>query len=223
MTNNEHEDDGSSISPPMFRTVPIAHMHRFYLSGEIGDPEKYIPMFEQIRTAEENDVVMLFINSPGGSLATTLQFLRVLEETPATTVAIVEGYCMSAATLIFLSCKHKQISRFSQFMFHNYSTLWAGKGNQIHVGMNHMHQEWARVMKMLYTPVLTPEEIQSILEDRDVWLNDEAMKARLEALEKAIEEKNNAPTTPTTPVVVESVKKTTTAKKNATTKRRAVK
>jgi ATP-dependent Clp protease, protease subunit len=200
-----NEEDGSTMSMKPYVVRPIAHMSRFYLSGEIESPENYISWFEQIRSAEENDVVILHINSPGGSLATTLQFLRVLEECRGTTVACVEGMCMSAATMIFLSCKHKEISRFSQFMFHNYSTEWSGKGGSIYSGMNHMHKAFESMIRKLYDGVLTDEELTQLMEDRDVWLDSEEMTRRLTPKEEK-------------PIPV--TKKATKVQKKTTTRRR---
>ncbi len=41
---------------------PLAKVHKFYLSGEIKAPSEYVGVFETIRNASENDVVVLHIN-----------------------------------------------------------------------------------------------------------------------------------------------------------------
>ena len=104
-----------------FFSKPVINAHEFYLSGEIESPDEYIHWFDTIRHAGENDVIKFYINSYGGDVFTAIQFMRVLQETPATVIMSVEGACMSAATMIFLCAESFEVSEHSMFMFHNYS------------------------------------------------------------------------------------------------------
>ena len=52
-----------------------------------------------------------------------------MQETPACVVASVEGMCMSAATLLFLTADVCEVSEHSHFMFHTYSSGNWGKGS----------------------------------------------------------------------------------------------
>jgi ATP-dependent protease ClpP protease subunit len=103
------EDDG--ISRGYFSNLKAnAYVHEFYLSGTIEGPENYIEWFNIIRNASEYDTVKVYINSGGGDLNTALQFMRVLSDTEADTIASVEGSCMSAATMVMLSCDAIEVS-----------------------------------------------------------------------------------------------------------------
>jgi len=169
---------GSSFSKP------VAQLHEFYLSGSVLDPEEYIDWFDCIRNASSVDTIKIYINSPGGDLYTTLQFLRVMGETEATIVTSVEGACMSAATMIFLHGHQQEVTPHSLFMFHNYSAGVFGKGGEMYDQLQ-FERKWSEnFMREVYKDFLTEPEIQSMLNNKDIWMSSEEVVTRLQALEK---------------------------------------
>ena len=157
-------------------------LYEFYLSGLITGPEDYIEWFNTIRSASDQDVVKIYINSSGGDLNTALQFMRVLSETQATVVCSVEGSCMSAATMIFLCAEVFEVTPHSLFMFHNYSGGIFGKGGEIY-DQAVFEREWSKqFLQYIYKDFLTSKEIDSLLENKDLWLHSEEVSNRVEAL-----------------------------------------
>ena len=124
-------------------------------------------------------MIVFHINSYGGDLFTAIQFMRVLTETKANIVASVEGACMSAATLIFLTAKHWEISNHSMFMFHNYSGASIGKGGEMYDQISHFKVWGDKLLKDVYSGFLTPDEIKEILNNKDVWMTGEEVSKRL--------------------------------------------
>jgi ATP-dependent protease ClpP protease subunit len=164
---------------------PVAQLHEFYLSGPVLDAEEYIDWFDTIRNASEIDTVRIYINSPGGDLYTTLQFLRVMSDTPATIVTSVEGACMSAATMIFLHGHTHEITPHSLFMFHNYSAGTFGKGGEMYDQLQ-FERKWSEnFMRAVYRDFLAEDEIQSMLNNRDIWMTSDEVAQRLEKLQEA--------------------------------------
>jgi ATP-dependent protease ClpP protease subunit len=164
---------------------PIAQLHEFYLSGPVLDAEEYIEWFDTIRNASEIDTIRIYINSPGGDLYTTLQFLRVMSDTEATIVTSVEGACMSAATMIFLHGHTHEITPHSLFMFHNYSAGTFGKGGEMYDQLQ-FERKWSEnFMSAVYRDFLSAEEIQSMLNNRDIWMTSDEVAQRLEKLQEA--------------------------------------
>jgi ATP-dependent protease ClpP protease subunit len=171
---------------------PVAQLHEFYLSGPVLDAEEYVEWFDVIRNASEVDTVRIYINSPGGDLYTTLQFLRVMSDTSATVVTSVEGACMSAATMIFLHGHAHEITPHSLFMFHNYSAGTFGKGGEMYDQMQ-FERKWSEnFMSAVYKDFLSTEEIQSMLNNRDIWMTSEEVAQRLEKLQTARAQEANA-------------------------------
>ena len=165
-------------------TKPVAHVHEFYLSGPIQDAEEYIEWFDVIRNAGSTDTIRIYINSPGGDLFTTLQFLRVMSETDATVVCSVEGACMSAATMIFLHGHTQEVTPHSLFMFHNYSAGTFGKGGEMYDQLQ-FERTWSEnFMTEVYEDFLTPEEISSMMHNKDIWMGSDEVVNRLKAMAK---------------------------------------
>lgn len=157
------------------------NIHEFYVSGDIESPEEYIEWFDIIRNAGENDILKFYINSNGGDLFTAIQFMRVLNETEGNIIVSVEGSCMSAATLIFLQGHQFEVSPHSMFMFHNYSSGVVGKGGEMYDRLAH-EKEWSeKLLRDVYSDFLTEEEIVSILNNKDIWMDGDAVIERLKA------------------------------------------
>lgn len=157
-----------------------AQVYEFYISGDIEEPECYIDMFDIIRHATRDDVVKLYINSCGGNLFTGIQFLRVLSETNALVVVSIEGACMSAATLLFLAADQVEITPHSSIMIHNYSGGTFGKGNEMHLQIQH-ERKWAEhLFREVYEDFLAPDEIQSVIDGKDIWLDSDDVLERMQ-------------------------------------------
>lgn len=180
--NNDDEEQNSGGVSSFCR--PISHIHEFYISGAIGSPEQYAAMFAEIRMAPEQDTIYLHINSEGGNAFTAIQFLRVLFETKATTVASIEGMCCSAATMIFLACQHHEITNFSIFMCHNFSAMLAGKGHELYDQAIHTKGWSEGFLGKMYKDFLTDTEITKILEGKDLYLTGESVNKRINKRDK---------------------------------------
>lgn len=171
-----------------FFTKPIINVHEFYLSGEIDSSDEYIQWFDTIRHAGENDAIKIYINSYGGDVFTAIQFMRVLQETNATVIMSVEGACMSAATMIFLCGQTFEVSEHSMFMFHNYSSGVFGKGGEMFDQLQHERKWSERMLKEIYQDFLSAEEITSILNNKDIWMDGHEVVKRLKAKQKKNEQ-----------------------------------
>lgn len=163
---------------------PVANLHTYYLSGTIGSSDEYIELFETIRNASKTDIIRLHINSYGGDLFTAIQFMRVLGETEAQTIASVEGACMSAATMIFLSCEGFEVSANSMFMFHNYSGGVVGKGGEMFDQLVHERKWSEKLLYDTYGGFLTAKEFEQILDNKDIWMDGDEVVKRLKKQSK---------------------------------------
>jgi len=178
-----------------FPPKAIVNMHEFYLVGEITEPSDYLEWFDTIRHAGETDIIKIYINSEGGDLFTAIQFLRVLSDTPATIICSVEGACMSAATLVFMCGQQFEVTPHSIFMFHNYSGGAMGKGGEMIDQLQHERRWSERLMKEVYKDFLSLEEIKSMLDNKDIWMDGEEVVKRVNAKIQ----KNKAQANKTTP------------------------
>jgi hypothetical protein len=163
-----------------FFTKNTGNVYEFYLSGEIEEATEYTEWFDTIRNARATDTVKIYINSCGGDLYTALQFLRVLSETDAHVITSVEGACMSAATMIFLHGDEFEVTPHSLFMFHNYSAGVFGKGGEMFDQLQ-FERAWSEnFLREVYHDFLTPDEIKSMLDNKDIWMTSQQVLARID-------------------------------------------
>lgn len=170
-------------------TRPIGLLHSFYLSGVIEEPKEYVEWFDTIRNAGEHDVVKIHINSPGGDLFTAIQFMRVMAESNASIVISVEGACMSAATMIFLAGENFEVSEHSMFMFHNYSGMAIGKGGEMYDNIVHERKWSENILRSVYEDFLNEDEIKSILDNKDIWMDGQEVIKRIQKKSETIMKK----------------------------------
>ncbi len=188
-----NEIDNPFVQKPKFFQQPVATAVTFYLCGEIKSAEEYVEWFHILRAAGENDVIYIRINSEGGDLFSALQICRAIQESNATIVCSVEGICMSAATLIFLSGDRFELSDHTMFMFHNYSSGTIGKGGEMYDQITHFRAWSEKLFNSFYKDFLTPDEIKSMLDNKDIWLDAEEVAKRLEKRITSEQEPEEAP------------------------------
>lgn len=176
-----------------FHHRPVANIHEFYLVGEIKRAEEYIDWFDIIRNAGKNDVVNIHINSYGGDLFTAIQMIRVLGECEGTVICSVEGACMSAATMVFLCADGFEVSGHSMFMFHNYSGGTIGKGGEMYDNIVHERKWSEKLLREIYNNFLTEDEIVSVLNNKDIWMDGDEVIKRLESMKQAVNEEKEKP------------------------------
>lgn len=168
------------LEPVRYNVKPLVIQYDVYVSGEIGPAEDYTEVFEVIRSATPNDIVKVHINSHGGDMLTAIQFRRVLGECQGQVVTSVEGECMSAATILFLTADQQEVSPHSSVMFHHYSTIMGGKGGDLATRVKH-DEKWSReIYEDVYKHLLTPEEIDDLIKGVDFYFTAEEILPRLE-------------------------------------------
>lgn len=163
---------------------PVAWEHTFYL-GPIEEPSRYYEWFETIRSASQNDQIVININSPGGNYATALQLRRVMQESDATVVCCIEGECHSAASIIFLSGDVFSVSEGSNMLIHDYSGIVGGKGSEMIRQIQHEKISIDNFLADVYQHFLTDSEIKNVLSGQDQWLNDETIMERTKTMAEA--------------------------------------
>lgn len=188
MAKKNTDTNNYSMSKRAMDPKSLSRIFEFYVSGAITEPENYIDDFNTIRHAGPDDVVKIYLNSGGGYLATAIQFMRVLSETQALVVVSVEGDCMSAATMIFLSADEIEVSPHSSFMFHDYSGGTYGKGGTMHLQIQYERKWSEKLMQEVYADFLSPVEIEALLNGKDIWMDVDEVIVRMQAKATAAQE-----------------------------------
>jgi ATP-dependent protease ClpP protease subunit len=157
----------------------------YYLCGEIREPQYYTELFYTLRSASDTDLVYIHINSSGGDFNTGLQIINNIFSSNARVVTILEARAYSMAALIFLSGDELIVHDNCQLMFHIYSGIFAGKGNEQQAEVAAVGNWFEKVMSRLCSPFLSDTEIANILKGSDVWMDSDEIRRRLQRLQRA--------------------------------------
>lgn len=160
------------------RQAPVRQVS-YYICGELKEPQYYTELFYTLRTASDTDLIYLHLNSPGGDFNTGLQIINNIAASNARVVTILEARAYSMAALIFLSGDELFVHDNCQLMFHTYSGVFAGKGNEQQAEVTAVARWFEKVMRRICTPFLTEDEIGLILKGADCWMDSDEISRRL--------------------------------------------
>jgi ATP-dependent protease ClpP protease subunit len=76
----------------------------------------------------------------------------------------------------------QEVTPHSLFMFHNYSAGTFGKGGEMYDQLS-FERAWSeKFMREVYADFLTEDEIQSMMHNKDIWMDSEEVVKRLNKL-----------------------------------------
>ena len=156
----------------------------FYLSEEIGPPLAYTDLFNTLRTASDNDIIFLHLNTPGGNFDTGLQLINNMYASKAHVVTVLEARAYSMGAMVFLAGHELIVHDNCQLMFHNYSSSLIGKGNEQHAQVLAIGKWFEKTMSRVCHPFLSHEEIDNILRGEDIWMDSDEIRKRLKRMNK---------------------------------------
>jgi ATP-dependent protease ClpP protease subunit len=102
---------------------------------------------------------------------------------------------MSAATMVFLCADGFEVSGHSMFMFHNYSGGTIGKGGEMYDNIVHERKWSEKLLREIYNNFLTEDEIVSVLNNKDIWMDGDEVIERLESMKEKVNEVKEKPKT----------------------------
>ena len=136
---------------------------------------------QAINELTEDDTLQFFINSPGGTFSGLSTLLSSMDYSGCNTVAVIQGDCSSAASMLALSCHEIQVSPLASMLVHFVSYGSEGAASHIKAHVDHTQKVTEGVFRNIYEGFLTEEEIVSCIEqDRQIWLDSEQIIQRLE-------------------------------------------
>ena len=186
----EDEDDENQVGTLGFFTKEIVNYEvTVPLDEVVNKPSYYRHVAEKISGLSKGDLVKFKINSPGGSMYGMFSLLSALEETEASSMAILEGEVASAASIIALSCDTVIVASNATMMIHNISFGSNGKMSDVQRHVEFTKRQSERLIDSTYEGFLSPEEIKDVHKGLEIWLDADEILVRLEARQAYFEEK----------------------------------
>ena len=197
MTDQKYNEDREIISnrprqkqeffaPRIYESYSTRVSH-FYLSDQIKEPANYIEMVHRIKTAGSDEIIYIYLNTPGGCLTTGIQIISAMAASQARIVTVLEGEACSLGSMIFL-CGHEFIvNDHCLFMIHNFSGGGNnGKGHEQVAQLEATVNWFTKMAQDIYIPFLSQDELISVLNGQDIWLDSDQVRIRLVKMIKAI-------------------------------------
>ena len=138
-------------------------------------------VLNELRTAGNNDILEIRINSGGGFVNEGKQFYNLMHEkfhNRSITYLDNHGYSMGA--LLFCMGDKRVIYPYSDLMFHNYSSGVGGKGGEIISRVEHTDAHLKTFFKKVIVEkgFLSESEFEKMLIGQDFWMGAEELCKR---------------------------------------------
>lgn len=158
----------------------VNNEYYLYLHGEIGSPDNFLEHFALYRTASAHDVIFLYVNSNGGSLATGMEYIRHMRECEAPIICILGMEVASMASAIALEATDLIIDDMSTMLVHSFSYGAMGTEYSIYNQATFNKRLNERWMKSHYSIFLDESQLSDALKGVDILLDSDEIKQRWE-------------------------------------------
>jgi ATP-dependent protease ClpP protease subunit len=163
---------------PKFKIdIPIVNEYSLYLSEFSEEMPQFATLLNELRNANPNDIIKIFINSPGGCVSEGKALINTLQSIGADiqTELIANAYSMGA--LLFCIGDKRVIYENSSIMFHNFSGGFGGKGHELKDRLKHTIKNITAFFRG-HIIGLTEAEIKQMINGKDWWFGSKEMCER---------------------------------------------
>lgn len=190
--NRTNNNDVLELLQPQKSTVLSRSMQSteycVYLHGKIVEPAQWYEHYAVFKSATPDDMIRLYINSPGGDLATAMEYITHMRDCAAPIIAVIGVDCASAATAIALHADGWEVGPFSTFLVHGFSYGIGGNAASVinHATFNTKLND--KFVREIYGDFLMEEELEDVFKGVDILIDSDDLKRRLEKIADKREE-----------------------------------
>ena len=185
----EHEKEFQQKTVSVETVTHSYNVIRIFLQKEIDSIEHHMDQIEAIRDAQEGDLVEVYcVSNQGGYIDTIVPLCNALATTPAHTVCYVEGHNSSAGTFPAMICQETHVGAYASFMLHcaqgggGYGTLVNNAESA-----RFFEKQYSQLLEDVYYGFISPEEAKALHEGRELYLDSEAIRERLQRRAELLE------------------------------------
>lgn len=189
--SDEEENPTGTNSLGYFSSHQAIETVVVHLDEEIKEPSYYRAVIQKLVELNECDTVKFFVNTPGGDLAACRALCTAINASNAHSTAILIGQASSAGSFITLSCDEVIVTPASSFLCHAAKYGNQGKAGDMRAYVDFSTEYLERFYREAYAGFLTEEEIEQVLDGKEMHMHAEEIEERLikrDAYMKALEE-----------------------------------
>lgn len=163
----------------------VSNEYNLYLHGEIShDADEYLEHFAVYHQAGPEDLIRLWIQSPGGSVSVGHQYIQHMNRCGATIVAVIGMGTASEGTAICLAADDWEVDEMSTFLVHGFSYGTYGHEAQVYNTAAFNKKLNERSLRNTYSGFLKEEEILEALKGVDLLFDGEELMERLQSFKE---------------------------------------
>ena len=173
-------------SPSIFATQNHSVHYSVNVSQVFGSPHSFDEVIHLLTVATPEDIINFNINSNGGDFYSLVALRNAIRQTEAQVYMNLLGMAASAGSALFLeNADGYKIHEDSCMMIHS---MQCGTGytdaNTIATRAEHNKKINERFVRNTYKDFLTEDEIESVLNSKEIYLEDFEIRERLEKREQ---------------------------------------
>lgn len=189
--NREEEDSGETQDsrPRSMISRNEIRLNQFnvHLDGEIIDPEEYRDLITLLFTANESDIITMYINCPGGQLDSAMAIIEGMKATRAHVRCIILGSCHSAASMISMYAHEIIVLDAAHSLVHTATFGTIGNSNNIKTHTDFTVKQIEKIIHTTYAGFLTEAELTSVKSGVELWFDADEIRERIERRRKYLE------------------------------------
>jgi len=164
-----------------------------HLDDEIGAPSEYRDLITLLFNSNENDIITLYINSPGGQLDSAMAIVEGMKITKSHVRCILLGACHSAASIISMYADEIIILDAAHALVHTASFGSIGNSNNIKTHTDFTVRQIEKFIHETYDGFLSPAELIQVKSGVELWFDADQIRTRIEKRIKYIADKAAQP------------------------------
>lgn len=149
-----------------------------FIANEITEPFEYNKLKYMLLTASEDVTFYFHINTPGGMNDGTYHITSAMSQTKAKIVEHLSGSVASNGTVLTMYCDEIEVDPNTLFMIHEERGGYAGTFSETKAYNEFKKLETPSQFKRDYKNFLTEEEIDKVLDGKDMWMNADEVTRR---------------------------------------------
>jgi ATP-dependent Clp protease protease subunit len=143
------------------------------LNRNIRETGSELLTMQKIWDIKEPINIYLHINSFGGSVSDTFSVIDEISRCPVPVVSVIDGIAASGATIISVSCTHRQINRHAVMLIHQLSSFMGGTFEQMKDDMHNSSLYMNMIKKVYSEKTKMPKDVLDDILKHDLFLDAE--------------------------------------------------
>lgn len=186
----------SDMPFPVVANVKQIVNYSIYLYGETTSAFDFVEAINAIENADEHDQITIYLSGGGGCVSSTDAFLHAIntaQERGVRVHCVASGMVASAHTFIILACSSYECAEGVHFLIHNGSLGDGGSYNQFKASSQFFLKYMETRFREVYRNFLTSDELDNVLEGKDLWMTGSEFHARYEKRNELMEAEMKTP------------------------------